>query len=586
MKKTIDCFFIGHNEMDFVEYEKNIRHMGVNSGAYRDLNLSFIRCSETPYTAAGFFNFLHSQAQHQYRSKHAVKPLNMYETLSPAIAYLGTYLHRRGLTFDYVNTFNDRKEVLAEKLVEENIRTIAIITTLYVSVYPILEIVDVIKRYNHSARLIVGGPFMATQIRSLGMNTDEIDYLFHAVDADFYVNSSQGEAALVDIINALKHDSPPDQIKNIIFKRGNTYIPTEMEREDNPLEQNMVDWRLFSHSVGTHAAIRTSISCPFACAFCGFPEHAGKYQTADPAAVEMELNQLEGPGNESVPVSHISFIDDTFNVPVQRFKDILKMMIKNNFQSKFKWNAHFRCQFADREMVELMKESGCEGVFLGIESGNDRMLKNMNKAANVEKYVKGMALLKEYGIITYGSFIIGFPGETEKTVKDTVTFIKESGLDFFRAQLWYAEPITPIWREKEAYGIRGSNFEWRHDTMDSRKAADLVDDIFLSINTPTWVPQYNFEIYSIFQLLHRGFSLGRVKSFLKGFNHAIKEKIRNPNPGQEDVSAEMMRQLKRTCPGIEPPGKGNDRVKDESENIEKSLDLLEDIHSIEVELDI
>jgi radical SAM superfamily enzyme YgiQ (UPF0313 family) len=87
------------------------------------------------------------------------------------------------------------------------------------------------------------------------------------------------------------------------------------------------------------------------------------------------------------------------------------MMIKNKYE--FKWNSFFRCQFADREVVELMKESGCEGVFMGIESGSDKILENMNKASRIEKYYEGIALLKEYDIypwIVYYRFSRGNHG--------------------------------------------------------------------------------------------------------------------------------------------------------------------------------
>lgn len=100
-----------------------------------------------------------------------------------------------------------------------------------------------------------------------------------------------------------------------------------------------------------------------------------------------------------------------------------------------------------------MKESGCEGVFLGIESGNNQILATMNKIASVEKYLEGIALLKEFDIVTYGSIIIGFPGETGETVQDTIGFIEDSGLDFYRAQLWYCEPITPIRKDRQKYQL-------------------------------------------------------------------------------------------------------------------------------------
>jgi radical SAM superfamily enzyme YgiQ (UPF0313 family) len=239
----------------------------------------------------------------------------------------------------------------------------------------------------------------------------------------------------------------------------------------------------------------------------------------------------------------VQFIDDTFNVPPKRFKEILRMMIKNRY--RFQWHSHFRCQFLDGEMIELMKESGCAGVFLGIESGNNQILKNMNKSVTIEEYLTGISLLKENDILTNGSFIIGFPGETHHTVRDTVQFIKESGIDFYRAQLWYCDPVTPIWQQREKYHIKGESFEWRHHTMDSREAADLIDEIFLSVDEPIWVPQFNFEFDAVFQLMERNISLEQIKQFIKTFNKGVKIKLQDT--GQKEIDFDIIRQLKKAC---------------------------------------
>ena len=527
MKEQIDCLLIGHNEMDFEEYEGICKKMGSHSGTFRDLNLNYIRYNNKPYTAAGVFNLLNSSVDAGF------KPLRMGETFSAAIGCLGSYLSKHGLRFDYVNSFQDNKTRLAEILKQENILTIAIVTTLYVMALPIIEIIDFIKQYNRTARIIVGGPFVSTQVRSL--DAEALEHLFrHTIKADFFVNSSQGEAALVKIIRALKTNSPVDQIKNIHYKIDGKYGTTPIKRENNPLSENPVRWHLFSDRIGEYVNVRTAISCPFSCSFCGFPEHAGTYRTAAVEWIESQLNHLD-----QVGVKRIHFIDDTFNVPVNRFKDILKRMIKNKYQ--FNWHSYFRCQFADRETITMMKESGCEGVFLGIESGNDGVLKNMNKKVDLQRYLEGIALLKEYGIATFGSFITGFPGETQKTVQDTIAFIEKSGLDFYRTQLWYCEPITPIWREREKYKIKGEHFEWSHATMNAGTACDLIDDMLLSIKNAIWVPQYDFDFVTIWHLVHRGIGLEQVKDFLKSFNRGVKEKLMNTD--ESETSYQVIKEL-------------------------------------------
>lgn len=176
------------------------------------------------------------------------------------------------------------------------------------------------------------------------------------------------------------------------------------------------------------------------------------------------------------------------------------------------------------------------------------MLKNMNKAAAVNEYLRGIQWLKKYDILAYGSFIIGFPGETGQSIRDTIKFIKESGIDFYRAQSWYCAPGTPVWAKRDIYDIRGESFEWSHATMDSKEAAGRVEEIFLSIEEPIWIPQYNFECDGLFHLMHRGFTLDQVKAFIKGFNRGVKEKL--TNPAQNEVSFDVLQQIKDACPDI------------------------------------
>lgn len=559
MNKQIDCLLIGHNEMDFREYENICAQMGNDSGIYRDLNLNYIRYNNNPFTAAGIFNLLNASMGGGFA------PLRMGETFSAAVGCLGSYLHKNGLSFDLVNSFRDNKDRLKDILEQENVLTIAVTTTLYVVALPIIEIIDFIKKYNRTARIIIGGPFISTQVRTL--DAGALEYMFkYTLDADFFVDSFQGEATLVKIIRALKNGSPVENIENIYYKTGSgeRLIGTPVKKEDNALEENPVKWDLFSGRLGEYVNVRTALSCPFSCSFCGFPEHAGKYRSAGIPWIEAQLDRLDRMG-----VKSIHFIDDTFNVPPSRFREVLKVIIKNRYN--FKWHSYFRCQFTDRETVRLMKESGCEGVFLGIESGSDRVLKNMNKVSSVEQYREGTAMLKEEGITTFGSFITGFPGETDETVRETVDFIEKSGLDFYRTQLWYCEPITPIWREREKYGIRGEHFEWSHNTMDSRGACDWIDEIFLSVKNAVWVPQYDFDFVTIWHMVHRGIGLDRVKDFLGGFNKGVMEKMKSA-PGSM-ASYEVIDELGKVFTGSEDTGKPCAKEENIIEKYDAGFDL-------------
>lgn len=528
----IDCLLIGFNSSNFPDYVRMVKAMGEDSGAFKDLELAYIEHQNKPYQSMDILNHFYAEG------KESHKPFHNADFVWPVITYLGSYLNRHGLTFDYVNLFQTEKELLKEKLLANEYLTIAITTTLYVSPHPVMEIVSFIRKYNKTARIVVGGPHIANS--SKVADEASLQSFFKYLGGDFYVISSEGEATLVNLINAFKQGADLAAVENIAYRRGKEFVLTAQTIERSSLEENMVDYTIFPRAeFGEFISTRTAKSCPFTCSFCAFPERAGKYVYEGVEIVEHELNHIRELGG----VSTVTFIDDTFNVPKGRFKEILRMMIRNGYG--FRWNSTYRCDHGDEEAIELMAEAGCEGVFLGIESGSDTMLKTMNKTAKRQDYIRAIPLLSKAGISTYASLVVGFPTETYETLQETIDLVEEAKPDFFRAQLWYCDPVTPIWRQREKYGIKGSAFNWSHDTMDARTASDLIDRMFIGVENSVWLPQNGFEQWSTFYLQRKGMSLERIKTFLRSFNAAIKERLLDP--GRREISPELLESLKQSC---------------------------------------
>jgi len=339
--------------------------------------------------------------------------------------------------------------------------------------------------------------------------------------ADIYVLCQEGEATLAAVLGALKMGNSLDFVPNLAFTSDRKHYSFTLDQpESNKLSEEMVDYGYFSKDeLGEFVTTRTAKSCPFACAFCGFPSRAGAYTYLELDHVEKELDAIA----DQKQVTTVTILDDTFNVPKGRFREILRMMIRKRYQ--FKWNSFYRSDHGDRETIELMARAGCEGVFLGVESGSDRMLARMNKTARRQHYVDAIDAFSANNISTYASLIIGFPGETDETVEETISFIEEARPDYYRAQLWYADPVTPIWKERDKYGVTGQGFLWKHDTMDAERACDWIERIFLLVNNSTWLPQFGFEQWSTFYLQRKGMSQAGVKRFVTAFNTAIKHRM-------------------------------------------------------------
>lgn len=538
---TTDCLLVGFNDGDFGSYVDMVRLMGADSGAFQDLRLAFAEIDGRPHRALDVLSRFHGDGRTHFHNS---------DFLWPVITYLGTFLHRAGLTFDYVNLFHLEKDALAAKLRAGNVRSVAVTTTLYVSPEPIIEVVSFVRRHAPDTQIIVGGPYVANQAKA--MSAGDFEALLEYLGADVYVVGREGELTLGRVCTALRDGTPLDAVPNLAFRSPDGFTRTAEEVESNPLPDNLVDYELFRDAFNDFVTTRTAKSCPFSCAFCGFPKRAGKYTYLQVRDVERELDAIASVGG----VSTVTFIDDTFNVPKRRFREVLRMMIANGYG--FRWNSFYRSDHGDRETIELMVEAGCEGVFLGVESGSDRMLERMNKAARRADYVAALADFRDVGIATYASLIVGFPGETEETVAETVSLLEEGRPDFFRAQLWYCDPVTPIFERREELQIQGDGFNWTHATMTSAEACAHIDRMFTGVRGSIWLPQFGFEQWSTFYLQRRGMSLEQIKAFLVRFNALVAAQAIHPGTADE---AALLDDLRAACAfDLQLPAKEAQRV--------------------------
>lgn len=133
------------------------------------------------------------------------------------------------------------------------------------------------------------------------------------------------------------------------------WLITKTAAENNSLDENAVDWGAFpDEEFGATIQTRTARSCAFKCSFCNYPGRAGALTLAGLDVIEREFDSMLALGD----VQNVVFIDDTFNVPFPRFKEICRMMIRKKYP--FNWFSYFRCINSDEEAAELMAESGCK----------------------------------------------------------------------------------------------------------------------------------------------------------------------------------------------------------------------------------
>lgn len=501
MSDALDCVIVGYNDIDFQTLARKQKRFSPYSGAYHELLTNSVLLHGERKTYMDLIN-------HALEKATGANPqLSVFDAPSLGVCYLKSYLFDRGFDVEIVNFFNREKDALQRLLVKRPL-AVAITTTYYVDNQPVREIVEFVREQCPVTRIIVGGPHIYNLHSDL--DTETLADAFRNIGADWYIIDSQGEATLASLLSGLRTAGGPDGISNVAYfdHSGRLHVNTR-EVENNELDRNSVRWHCIDQNlIRPVAYLRTARSCPFACSFCNYPTLAGQHVLASLPVLEKELEYFHDIGTR-----YLVFIDDTFNVPLPRFKELLRMMIRRGWN--FQWISFFRCSNADEEAFDLMAKSGCLGVLLGIESGDQTILNNMNKFANVDRYKWGMKQLHSRRIATYASLIFGFPGETVQTVRNTLDFIEETGPTFYNVQLYYHDMRSPIARRAAEFEMTGAGYSWKHRTMDWKAAAELAKNAFKSVRNSIPLSLYAFSIWGLPYLLSKGIELDEIVEFGK-----------------------------------------------------------------------
>jgi p-methyltransferase len=335
--------------------------------------------------------------------------------------------------------------------------------------------------------------------------------------ADVYVVSPQGESSLIEVLKrgSLKALLAEPRIPcTYVVSAGKIFEPPKHPETELPIGGSYIRWSRLPQTSHLYHTVhtRTARSCAFKCAFCEYPVNQGPLTLMPVESVEEELRELRSLGT----VRSLIFTDDTFNVPLGRFKQLLKVLAKFDFE----WYSFFRPQYADPDTAKWMKEANCKAVFAGLESADDQILKNMNKAATVNGYKRGIEQLRKQGIHVHANFIVGFPGETEESAEKIVDFLDEMEIPFCTVCTWVYIPSTPIGARCHEFGIEGMGIDWKHNTMNSQQAQDLarrvVGEQKHSIHNAV-----RGEAWSEFLMYANGFSVDDARLAVKTFNRFL-----------------------------------------------------------------
>ncbi|MBE9473346.1 MAG: radical SAM protein, partial [Chloroflexi bacterium] len=220
---------------------------------------------------------------------------------------------------------------------------------------------------------------------------------------------------------------------------------------------------------GPFTFIVTSRGCPAGCTYC-IKHVSYQYSTRlrSPELIMEELWQLKKLG-----INNIHMYADLFTVNRDQVVDLCQRMIAEDIN--LRWMCNSRVDFVDEEMLQLMGQAGCWLISWGIESGNEQILKHAHKGTDPAKAERALRWAKKAGIKNWGYFIIGLPGETEETIRETIEFSKKLPLDIALFHVAAPYPGTPFFFEVVENGWFRPGTRWEQVDMDKGTVLDYPD---------------------------------------------------------------------------------------------------------------
>lgn len=265
----------------------------------------------------------------------------------------------------------------------------------------------------------------------------------------------EGEVTLVELLKGLEGRKEKEEIRGIIFKKNGKIVKTparpfikNLDSLPFPARHLMPPLSSYHPTPASYkrlpvGSMITSRGCPFQCTFCDRAVFGNTYRFRSPKNVVDEIEVLI----KDFKAREIRFWDDTFNFYPKRVIEICKEILKRKIE--IPWTCLGRVNFIEEEMLNFMKKAGCWQISFGIESGNEEILKKIKKGITKEMVREALSKTKKAGIRTRGFFMLGLPGETEKTMRETIDFAKSLPLDVAGFYVTIPFPNTELYQEAQ-----------------------------------------------------------------------------------------------------------------------------------------
>jgi len=289
---------------------------------------------------------------------------------------------------------------------------------------------------------------------------------------------------------------------------------TDVYRRDLDVHRYTVPFLLYPF-----VSLYTTRGCPAQCTFCLWPQPLSgppwRKRSTDDVAREMAKAKEFWPD-----VREFFFDDDTFNIQKARTIELCSKLRPLNLT----WSCTSRVT-TDYETLKAMKEAGCRLLIVGFESGDPQILKNIKKGATVERARQFTKDCHKLGLVIHGDFILGLPGETHQTIRNTIDFAKELDVETIQVSVAHAYPGTELYEyaTKNGFMVADSmmvdegGHQLAHIQYPGLPAEEILESVHQFYDEYYFRPRAAFRILrkAAFNTVERKRLYKEAKTFLK-----------------------------------------------------------------------
>lgn len=416
------------------------------------------------------------------------------------LLYISAFLKQHNKEHEVFDSTFYSIDDLKQKIVSYQPTCIA----MYVNLMTRINVLKVIKwmRNNEETkniRIILGGP--------------EVKH--HAIELLNYGSDiicvGEGEQSMLELFEHFENSNIiPSNIEGTIVKIENEII-TNKERallkNINELpapNRNAIDLNLYlnawkkKHGYST-ISVSTMRGCPYTCKWCSRAVYGGTYRRRSAELVVKELKEIK----ENYNPDKIWFVDDVFTISHKWLKEFATEIKKTDL--KISYEIITRADRMNDEAIDLLKESGCYRVWIGAESGSQKIIDAMDRRVDVQ-IVREMIIKTKIAGMEAGTFImLGYPGETKEDIKETIHHLKSANPSFYTITVAYPIKGTPLFEETKNQQITTIDWESQTDR----------DIDFKRI--------YNRKFYELaIRWVHNEVELGKTNNILKKTKYKLK----------------------------------------------------------------